>query len=171
MSETLAEAEVTPETGEPTLRLWRLVKADYAASAFDGEGAFRFGGRWNSCGQRIAYTSGVLSLALLEILVHLDPSAHLPAMRAVPIHIPKSEIKQAWFSKLSEISGDLPWGLMQTRKWGNTWIQQNETVALKVPSALVPNESNYLINPMHPAFASCQIDEARPFPIETRLFV
>lgn len=167
--------ESTSKSGQPadatTVCLWRLVKTAYATSAFDGEGAFRFGGRWNQRGKRVAYTSGALSLAVLEILVHLDPSAHLPAMSAIAIHVPKSEIREASFSTPNEISGGLPWGMAQTRKWGNAWIEQNETVALKVPSTLVPNESNYLINPTHPAFAQCQIDAARPFSIDARLML
>ncbi|MFT5836760.1 MAG: RES domain-containing protein [Candidatus Azotimanducaceae bacterium] len=159
--------ESTPET----VRVWRLVKTTYAASAFDGEGAFRFGGRWNSRGQRVVYTSGALSLAVLEILVHLDPSAYLPEMSAVAINLPMSEIKEVSFSTLNEITGGLPWGMTQTRQWGNDWIKQTETIALKVPSALVPNESNYLINPMHAAFEKCRIEAPCAFPIDARLML
>jgi RES domain-containing protein len=148
--------------------LWRLVKTPYASSAFDGEGAFRFGGRWNHRGQRVVYTSGTLSLAMLEILVHLDPAAHLPAMCAVAIHVPRSQIHSTSFSSLTAISGGLPWGRSQTRNWGQTWFEAQTSVALKVPSALVPHESNYIINPLHPAFKTCTIEAARPFSVDAR---
>jgi len=64
------------------IRIWRLVKAGRTHSAWDGEGAFRFGGRWNSRGVRAVYASSSLALALLETLVHLDPALPLPAMCA-----------------------------------------------------------------------------------------
>lgn len=53
--------------------VWRIVREKYAATAFDGEGAYRYGGRWNSQGRRVVYTSATLSLAALEMLVHLQP--------------------------------------------------------------------------------------------------
>lgn len=153
-----------------TQRLWRLVKSQHAASAFDGEGAFRFGGRWNSRGQRVVYVSSTLSLAVLEVLVHLDPAAYLPELCAISIEVPMDLIAAREFSSLDTISGGLPWNLRQTRTWGDDWTRQQTKVALQVPSAVVHNESNYLLSPNHPDFAKLKIGEPQVFPVDARLF-
>lgn len=151
-------------------RLWRLVKTQYTTCAFDGEGAFRFGGRWNSRGQGVVYASGSLSLAVLEMLVHLDPAAHLPELSAISIEVPADLIATQEFSSLDAISGGLPWSLRETRTWGDEWASLRKTAALEVPSAIVPNESNYLINPKHSSFAQFKLGKAVVFPVDTRLF-
>lgn len=151
------------------LRLWRLVKAEHAATAFDGEGAFRYGGRWNSRGQRVVYASGSLSLALLEVLVHLDPAATLPKLCAFLIKVPSDAIKTDHFSQLDALSGSLPWSLGQTRAWGDAWSRCQVAPALRIPSSIVPNESNYLLKPSHPGFATMEIGEAQAFALDFRL--
>jgi RES domain-containing protein len=152
------------------LRLWRLVKTQHIASAFDGEGAFRYGGRWNSRGQRVVYASSTLSLAVLEVLVHLDPAGYLPELHAISIDVPIEEIRTHHFSKQDSISGGLPWQLAQTRAWGDVWARERGRPALEVPSAIVPNESNYLLSPTHPRFAQLEISAPEQFPIDARLF-
>ena len=149
--------------------LWRLVKARHAETAFDGEGAFRFGGRWNHRGQRVVYASGSLSLAALEILVHLDASSHLPELCAIPISLPPDLLTVKNFSAHDAVSGGLPWGLAQTRAWGDRWCTTGETPALRIPSAIVPRESNYLLNPQHPDFSRLTIGEPELFALDTRL--
>ncbi len=119
----------------------------------------------------MVYASGSLSLALLEILVHVDPAAPLPELCAVPIYLPVDQIATDHFSALDQISGGLPWSLAQTRTWGDTWNQSQQTPALQVPSMIVPNESNYLINPLHPAFKDCTIEAAQAFSIDARLML
>jgi RES domain-containing protein len=146
-----------------------LVKTEYARTAFDGEGAFRFGGRWNSRGSRIVYASGSLSLAMLELLVHIDPAAPLPKLSAIPVDLPDAAVNAEKFSRLNSISGGLPWNLSQTRAWGDAWIAAGTSAALVVPSALVPNESNYLLNPAHPDFFKLQIGEPQVCTPDKRL--
>jgi len=152
-----------------SLRLWRLVKSEHAATAFDGEGAFRYGGRWNSRGQRVVYASGSLSLAVLEVLVHLDPAGYLPELSAVAIDMPAGAITSGDFSSLDMMSRGLPWSLRQTRAWGDQWTGEQSSAALQVPSTIVPNESNYLLNPSHPNFAQLKIGEPEIFPMDARL--
>jgi RES domain-containing protein len=150
-----------------TLLLWRLVKATRADSAFDGEGAFRFGGRWNSRSHRIVCASSTLSLALLEILVHLDPAAHVPDLVALSIRVPRTDIetfKTPTADKATTLTGEL----RQTRTWGDRWIKEANSPALRVPSSIVPMESNFLINPQHPKFNKYTISAPLPFPIDNR---
>lgn len=151
------------------LRLWRLVKTEHLATAFDGEGAFRFGGRWNSRGQRVVYASGTLSLAMLEVLVHIDSSGPIPSLSAIPIDVPQSEISNEQFSQLDRVSGGLPWSLGQTRAWGDSWNQNGDSATLLIPSAILPSESNYLLNPVHPKFKDFKIGEPQPIEIDPRL--
>lgn len=149
---------------------WRLVKRDRAATAFDGEGAFRFGGRWNSKGQRVVYASSSLALALLEILVHLDPSRTIPELLAIPIDIPKDLVDHGPKSSLDRIGHGLPWPLPQTRQIGDRWIRAAKQAVRQVPSAIIPIESNYLLNPIHPDFARCHVGDPQPLPVDVRLY-
>ncbi|CAA6679420.1 Unannotated [Lentimonas sp. CC4] len=146
-----------------------MVKTEHIKSAFDGEGAFRFGGRWNSRGQRVVYASGSLSLATLEILVHIDPAGHLPKLSAFSIDLPVKRLQVEDYSKLDHISGGLPWHLGQTRAWGDAWRQSQTTPALQVPSSIVPHEQNYLLNPSHPSFDRLTIGEPQDFSLDSRL--
>lgn len=154
----------------PPVQAWRLVKRSRRDTAFDGEGAFRFGGRWNSRGQRVVYASSTLALALLEILVHIDPSRTVPELVALPIGLPGSMVARGPHSALDRIGDGLPWPLKQTRQLGDSWIAAAEHAALQVPSAIIPLESNYLLNPAHPDFVQCRIGEPEPFPFDTRLY-
>ncbi len=151
-----------------TIRLWRLVKTEHVASAFDGEGAFRFGGRWNSRGQRVVYASSRLSLASLEILVHIDPAGHLPQLSAFAIDLPVELLQLEDYSTLNQISGGLPWSLGQTRAWGDAWKHSKAMPALQVPSGIVPHEHNYLLNPDHPHFDRLTIAEPQEFSLDAR---
>ena len=151
-----------------TVLLWRLVKATRAESAFDGEGAFRFGGRWNSRGHRAVYASSTLSLALLEILVHLDAAAQVPDLVALSVRVPLADIK-TFKPPTAAKATTSPWDLRQTRAWGDSWIEQASSPVLRVPSSIVPMESNFLIHPQHPGFKKYTISAPLPFPIDPRL--
>ncbi len=154
----------------PPLQVWRLVKRNRAETAFDGEGAFRFGGRWNSRGQRVVYASSTLALALLEILVHIDPSRTVPELVAFPIQIPGEMLERGPHSNLDRIGDGLPWSLRDTRQIGDRWATDAKQPVLQVPSALIPIESNYLLNPAHPDFTKCRIGPPETLPIDTRLY-
>ena len=147
---------------------WRIVKTKYASQAFDGEGARQFGGRWNSIGRRVVYTSSSLSLAILELLVHLETSAILPAYSLFCIQLEESLI---W-----HLPGDtLPTHWRETpapselRFIGDQWLTEERSVALAVPSVIVPQEENFLLNPGHPDFARLTIKPPQPFSFDERL--
>jgi len=147
--------------------LWRVVKRQHVATAFDGKAAQRFGGRWNSPGRRAVYASATKSLAMLEILVHLDVGRSLPEFVAFSFDVDDRLI--------ARLAVRLPasWrdarGLLITQQIGDQWLAANENVALVVPSAIVPEESNYLLNPAHPAFGTLKFGRAVSFVLDPRL--
>lgn len=146
---------------------WRIVKHRHADSAFDGEGARLYGGRWNTPGTRMVYTSGSISLAVLEVLVHLDrinvlPSYSLCSARfddAVVEHLDRSKLPDGWRAYPA---------LPELQEVGDSWIKGGVGAVLEVPSAVVERESNYLINPAHPDFATINIGEPEPFEFDER---
>lgn len=131
---------------------YRLVKKKWAREAFTGEGARLFGGRWNSRGYPCVYLAGSESLAMLEVMVHLDAHALLRQYRLFRVAIPDTELDHL-------AKGDLPdnWrdelAPEETALLGNRWLEEEPAgLALSVPSVIVPRELNYLLNPGHPDF-------------------
>ncbi|MGV3661007.1 MAG: RES family NAD+ phosphorylase [Prosthecobacter sp.] len=148
-------------------RAWRLVKEKHAGSAFDGEGAWLFGGRWNSVGTRVVYTSGTQSLAALETLVHLNPPV-LFKFVVIPIDFDDRMVEQLAASALPMDWKEEPPG-PATKHVGDQWAQQARSAVLELPSAIVPGESNYIINPAHPDFKKMSIGKPQPFSFDPRL--
>src|SRR6476469_1127769 len=130
------------------MRVWRVARRVY--SALDGEGARRAGGRWNSPGMPVVYTSSTLSLSVLELLVHTDPDLIPKDLRAFEIDCPGS----LTIETLDPTTLPSNWRQMPNhpacRALGDAWLKQRRHALLAVPSALVPEELNYLINPAHP---------------------
>jgi RES domain-containing protein len=149
------------------LSAWRLTKTKLIAGAWDGEGARKSGGRWNSVGIAVVYTSGTLSLALVEVLVHL-PSGILPAYSAVRVDFDESMVTAVGPRDLPANWRDYP-PPPDTKAIGDLWVAQGSSLVLRVPSVIVPTEFNYILNPAHPAFADLTIGEPMPFPFDPRL--
>jgi len=154
-----------------SVRVWRIVKKKHAAQAFDGEGARREGGRWNSPGVPVVYTSATISLALLEMLVHADQDDLAGGSYvAIPVEIPSSvKVKHIDPSVLPK--GWRKWDRSPTelRKIGDNWIGECRQAILEVPSAVLPQESNYLINPAHKDMRRLVIGIQEPIPLDARL--
>ncbi len=151
------------------IRAFRLCKTKFMASAFSGEGARLNGGRWNSPGLAVVYTSSSLSLATLEVLVHLeDPEAFARLFSWVPLEIPGDLIERIDPATLPD-----RWRDDQTnsssQSVGDAWLRSMRTTVLEVPSVVTPGEWNYLLNPAHPRFPEIQIGEARRFQPDPRL--
>lgn len=152
------------------LATWRLVRARRVASAYDGEGARLYGGRWNHPGTRVVYASSTLSLAALEVFVHADPDTVPLDLAAIRLTLPAgTEIE-------SVQPGELPtdWRAYPApeslRDLGDDWIARALTPALTVPSAVVPQELNVLLDPRHPALAALQAELAVPFSFDPRMW-
>jgi RES domain-containing protein len=149
------------------MRAYRLCRSNYPP--YDGEGARRAGGRWNSRGNAVVYMSENRSLALVEILVHLSSvipdryvlgAAEIPDDLAVD-HITESELPSNW-ATLS------PSDQSATRAIGDRWIAAGRAVVLSVPS-VISGERNYALNPTHPAFGRIAFAAPIPFHFDLRL--
>jgi RES domain-containing protein len=148
---------------------WRIVKERHAATAFSGEGAARTGGRWNSRGVRVVYTSGAQSLAALESLVHLNPPVRFTyvAIRAkfdlaLIETVPLSALPRAW-----RVEPPPP----STKALGDRWVREARSAVLALPSVIIPAELNYLLNPAHPDFKKISIGQPARFKFDPRLLV
>jgi len=147
---------------------WHIVHEDSIAQAFDGEGARLTGGRWNSEGTRMVYTAGTLALALLEIIVHLEIKSTLKYFKAVPVSFNGEWIEEIALESLPPFWNQLPPGF-STKAIGDQWVRTASSSILRVPSAVVPNESNYLFNPQHPLFKKITIGQPINLPIDPRM--
>ncbi len=151
------------------MRVWRLTSARYADSAFDGEGARLFGGRWNDEGVAVVYTAEHLSLAILEQLVHLRPNRKLAPRVMIPADIP-AELAVSEFE-----ADDLPedWRTVEghrgLKELGRDWVERADSAVLSVPSVVVPSERNFVLNPRHADFERIDIGEPHPFEFDPRL--
>lgn len=146
--------------------VWRLCRAGYAA--LDGEGAFLFGGRWNSPGTHLVYTSRRLSLAILEILVHAGP-ANLPdGFVKLEISIPEDIGREALTA--SGLPERWRYGATRgTQSVGDNWVADARSAALQLPSAIVPEEENVLINPRHADAGRIAVLSQTPLRLDPRL--
>jgi RES domain-containing protein len=148
-------------------RAWRIVKAIHASTAFDGEGAWRFGGRWNSPGTRVVYCSANLSLAALENLVHLNPPV---AFKSVAIGL---EFHDRLIETVDAKSLPADWTEEppppSTMEIGDRWVKEGRSAVLQLPSAIIPSESNYLLNPSHRDFQKITIRKPAAFSFDPRL--
>ena len=151
-----------------TLQVWRTTRALYAADAFTGEGARLYGGRWGEAGVPLVYTSAHLSLSVLEVLVQLVDYADLEDYVAVPALIDEALIETIAPEDLPEGWRSLP-PSRATRAWGSQWAREERSAVLRVPSVVVPEEANYVLNPRHRDFGAIEVGEARPLEIDPRL--
>lgn len=149
--------------------VYRICKTKYAATVFDGEGAYRFGGRWNSRGTRIIYTAGSLALAALEMLVHLEDEEILfeysfaAAQFDEKLVLPVSEFRSLpdnWFASPTPL---------EIQQIGDEWAHSQLSAVLEVPTSVIPLEKNYLLNPRHPDFQKIILGEPERFVFDTRL--
>ncbi len=142
------------------MRVWRH-------AALDGEGARRFGGRWNSAGRRLLYTSSHLSLAALEALVQFDADEVPEDLQAFAIEIPDALATEQVTTDILPIG----WGRQEfaTRALGDEWLTAARTPVLVAPSAIIPEETNVLVNPAHPATHGVVVVARRRFVYDPRL--
>ncbi len=147
---------------------WRIVRAARAKSAFTGEGARIYGGRWNSRGTAVIYVSEHESLAALELLVHLMPfppidrylSFQLEWEDKLTEHLSPKSLPPHWKAEPPDL---------QTMQIGDEWVRAAKSVALVVPSVLSASEMNFLLNPRHPDFKKIKISEPIAYRFDSRL--
>ena len=151
-------------------RVYRILRRAFARAPFDGEGAYRYGGRWSSPGTRLSYTSEHQSLAMLEYFVHLDvddpPGDLVLAVAEVPDDLARERI----------VTSNLPanWREAATppelARLGDEFARRGENCLLLVPSVLAPNENNWLINPAHADYKRIVERAAESLSYDPRMF-
>jgi RES domain-containing protein len=152
------------------MRVWRICNEKWAKTAFDGQGAKIYGGRWNSIGIAVVYTSSSLALAALESLVHLGVKKIPLNYVAISADIPENlTIEKVELNKLPQNWRDDP-APAELAIIGNQWVSSGASAIFKVPSAVIDEEWNYLIYPEHPDFDQIQIGLPKPFQFDARLF-
>ena len=148
---------------------WRITKAKHAQSAFDGEGCRRFGSRWSNPGTRVAFASQSLSLAVLEILVHLQASAPLAGYVVFTVEFSEDLVLDLDHTLLPENWRDFP-SPPKLQEIGDAWVRNSPSALFRVPSAVIEHEYNYLINPLHGNFADLVICGPAPLDVDSRVF-
>jgi RES domain-containing protein len=154
------------------VRAWRITRRAFAETsvrAFDGMGAARYGQRWNARGVRAAYGSATISLAALEYLGNVHEPYERPMdlvtvaadFDSAVVETPDPDLIHGWdtFPPNSSVA------------FGTRWIEEQRTVVLRVPSVMIPSESNFVLNPKHPDFVGAvRFEKVRPFAFDRRLF-
>jgi len=150
--------------------VYRVLRRAYARTPFDGEGAYRYGGRWSSPGARLSYTSEHQSLAMLEYFVHLDrddpPSDLVLAVAEVPEDVTRLTVN------VSELPANWRDGAAspELTRFGDQFVSAGKSCVLFVPSVLAPHENNCLINPAQPEFSRIVLQDLEPLTYDTRMF-
>lgn len=156
---------------------WRIEYAQHLEEALSGEGARRYGGRWNEKGVRVVYLSSHLGLAALEKFVHAVPAGRGVALYAVAIDIPSPHLEAA------SRPDQLPDGWRDAEPgagamaWGSQWARSRRSVIALVPSALLPLtcfehswEYNLMLNPEHDAMGELRILERPRYSFDPRMW-
>jgi RES domain-containing protein len=150
---------------------WRLTRKLHADEPLDGEGARRYGGRWNHAGTAVVYTSQSLALAVLEYLVNLSIADLPPDLVSIKFNIP-DRLSQ------TEINvKDLPanWraypAIEELKDAGDEWVASKSTAILSVPSVVIPHERNLIINPAHAQARLINVLAVARFTLDPRLYI
>ena len=147
--------------------VFRLCRARYAFD-LSGKGAEASGGRWNSKGVPMLYTSESRALCTAEIAVHL-PLGIVPAdYQMVSLYFPDDDMLELPKQQWPEGWNAFPYPA-STRMLGDNFVREGKFLSMKAPSAVVEGDFNYLINPRHPAFGKVRVRDAVPFNLDTRL--
>lgn len=150
--------------------VYRILRRRYSTKPLEGEGAYRFGGRWSSPGTRLAYTSQHLSLAILEYFVHIESGDAPKDLVVITAEVPDGVARVRVHAK------QLPRNWRQfpappdLARFGDEFVRNRRAAILLVPSVLAPAESNWLINPGHPEFSRIRLHPPAPFRYDSRFF-
>ena len=148
---------------------WRIVRSSRARTAFFGDGAWHYGGRWSSPGFRVVYASEHQSTAALEIFIHTVPFLVSEKYKAFRLE---------WPDGLTELLPKKKWPdnwrtsppPAETMEIGDRWLEEQRSAILAVPSAISPNDLNFLLNPAHPDFKRIRIASPINYEFDPRLF-
>ena len=148
--------------------VYRITKKEH--SALDGMGGLYGPGRWHKKGNLVIYTSEHASLAAWEKIVHVTSFENLPKnLLLVKIELPEGiEIQSVPQKVLVKGWNSYPFAL-ETVDYGTSFLQKKEHLALKVPSVIIPDEFNIILNPLHPDIRNCKVVSTIPFVFDQRV--
>jgi len=150
-------------------RAVRITRSEYVDDAFSGEGARLYGGRWNLKGVPVVYAAGSEALAILELLVHLGRVRVLKSYSTITVSFEADLVERLDETMLPGDWRSYP-APARLNEIGTEWAEQERSVVLEVPSAVVPAETNFLLNPEHPEFRRLTLEKPRPCVFDSRLF-
>ena len=150
---------------------WRIIQESQRIEAFTGEGSRLYGGRWNHKGTPVIYLGGSLALASLEVFVHISSNMpfnqkYLSFSAIIPENV---DIKKLELKSLPPNWREFP-APHATKDIGTHWTERGETVLLQVPSVLIPEEVNYILNPSHADFRKIIFSDPKPFYFDSRMW-
>jgi RES domain-containing protein len=148
------------------MTVYRFTKEVYSHN-ISGKGAKQWGGRWNSPGLAVVYTSCSISLSLLELFVYQSSYEEILVNSLMKINVPDIFVQAISANSLKR---NWQHDIDYCRFIGNEFLQNNKSLMLKVPSAIIPEEYNILINPRHTAFKECSLISSGIFEFDSRLF-
>lgn len=150
------------------MRIWRIAQRKYALERLCA-GSALYGGRWNPVGLPALYCGASIAICALEKFVHVG-SAPLPPLVLVAVNIPDhSNIFTPAMTQLPSDWNELPTSV-SAQILGREWLERGEALAMRVPSAVLPEESNVILNPRHPDFQHVELTVIRPFSFDQRMF-
>lgn len=147
---------------------WRIERAHRGAGAFSGEGTRLYGGRWNSPSVRVVYLSEHRSLAALELFIHTQPLATANEYVVIGAEWDDALVERFPTSRLPRDWRVSPPG-PDTVAIGDRWVREARFAVLALPSAIIPNETNFLLNPLHPDFHRVRILKPAGFRLDPRM--
>ena len=150
------------------MQAFRIVKRRHAAEAFNGEGARLYGGRWNRPGTPMVYAAHTRALAALESLAHFGGAERRLQFVTFEIEIPDKLVLRVDPATLPK-GWRSPEPSPGTQEIGSRWQRDGSSVALAVPSVLIPEESCLLLNPHHPDTSSVMVSYPTEFRFDERL--
>ena len=147
--------------------LFRIVNCSYA-SDLTGTGGRLYGGRWNSEGKPAVYLASSVSLAILEVLVHLPPLMIPDNYCLVEVEVPDNSITKIDVTLLPATWKDIS-PPMALKQMGDEFLKMQNYLLLQVPSSVVPMEFNYVLNPLHGGMKKVKVRKSEPFNFDERL--
>ena len=151
------------------IRAWRICAAQYASDPISGIGAYLFGGRWNSPGVHMVYAATSQALSMLEIRVHTEVATAPRNHVVLPLDVPDRLVATLDAATLPQDWRRFP-APSALAAYGDAWVRSRESLGLLVPSAVVPEELNLLLNPKHPDLSQVVVGDPTPVQYDPRLF-
>ncbi|WP_338414693.1 RES family NAD+ phosphorylase [uncultured Sphaerotilus sp.] len=151
------------------MKVWRICRQPFVATALDGIGGLYVSGRWHRRGRPIVYAASSAALAALEVLVHVDPLDAPDDLRLLTLEVPDDLLVE----QLDVAALPARWAAVpapdELAVLGSDWLASRRSPALSVPSAVIPIERNLLLNPLHPQMLQVRIVDDTAFTFDPRL--